>query len=321
MRFGIAAALCGVMAFGLSACGEKTYQPERFSAGPNLGFAKAFSADELAGRAPGTEASTKARGMIIDRFEKLGVLPVNGTFEHVFLYGPFVNPETGEEAVPNKPGTNVMGVIKGTSESRLVMVVTAHYDHLGVKGDEIYNGMDDNASGVTGLLAAAEYFTENAPQHDVMLVAFDAEEDGFGGARDFISNPPLPLERIAFNLNFDMISRGDNELLWASGAAHWPALKPLIEGVAADAPVTIKMGFDEGEGREDWTMLSDHMVFFRAGIPHLYLGVEDHADYHKPSDTFDKVNQDWFLRALDTVVAVAAAADARLDEIADMRER
>lgn len=320
MRFGFVYLVSAVV-LSLTACHDGRYSPQNFTAGPHVGFAKAFSADNMAGRAPGTDASAKARGMIVDRFEKLGVLPVNGTYEHGFTYGPFTNPTSGEDAVPDKPGTNVMGVIKGTGDSRLVMVVTAHYDHLGVKDGEIYNGMDDNASGVTGLLAVAEYFSQNAPQHDVMMVALDAEEDSFGGARDFITNPPLQQERIAFNLNFDMISRGDNGILWASGAAHWPKLKPMIETVAADAPVTVKMGFDTEDGRDDWTMLSDHMVFFRAGIPHLYLGVEDHPDYHKPSDTFDKVDQDWFLRSLDTVVSVAAAADAQLDEIADMREQ
>ncbi len=77
------------------------------------------------------------------------------------------------------------------------------------------------------------------------------------------------------------------------------------------------MGFDvEGEGLEDWTLLSDHAAFFKAGIPHLYLGVEDHPDYHKPSDEFEKVDQDWFLKSVDTAVRMAVAAEARLAEIA-----
>ena len=133
--------------------------------------------------------------------------------------------------------------------------------------------------------------------------------------------PPIALSDVGFNLNLDMISRGDNGILWASGAAHWPGLKPIIETVAKDAPVSFQMGWDGGDGRDDWTNLSDHMVFFRVGIPHLYLGVEDHVDYHKPSDDFEKVDQAWFLNALETVIDMAIAADAKLPEIASMKEQ
>ena len=305
---------------GLAACGgETTYKPDHFKAGPSLGLAKALSADEMQGRAPGTDESKAARDMIIDRMKKLGVSPVDGAYEHPFKYGPFIDPATGEEAVPDKPGTNILGVIPGSSGSGLFMIVTAHFDHLGVRDGEIYNGMDDNASGVVGILAVAEHFTKNQPKHDVLIVALDAEEDGFGGAREFIANPPIPVEQMAFNLNLDMISRGDNNILWASGASHWPALKPMIEGIAVDASIELKMGFDTGEGRNNWTMASDHGVFFRAGVPHLYLGVEDHPDYHKPSDDFERVDQDWFLKSVDTVVSVAIAADEKLDEIAAMK--
>ncbi|MEO0548931.1 MAG: M28 family peptidase [Pseudomonadota bacterium] len=319
-------ALGALLLIGLTACSqvestpsETLYEPTRFSGDYLLDLAEALSSDDLQGRAPGTEESMRARQMIIDRFEALGVQPVNGSFEHPFLYGPFTNPETGEDAVPDKPGTNVMGLIEGSGESDLTMVLTAHFDHLGVREGEIFNGMDDNASGVTGILAAAEYFSENTPLHNVLIVALDAEEDGLSGARDFVTNPPIPLETIAFNLNLDMVSRGDNGLLWASGAAHWPALEPMIVTVASTAPVEVRMGFDTGEGRDDWTLLSDHGVFFRAGIPHLYLGVEDHPDYHRPSDDFENVDKDWYLRSIETVVMMADAADAILVEIDGMK--
>ncbi len=315
--------LIGSSALSLAACGgadTSGYTPNNYSAGPVLELAEALSSDELRGRAPGTDGHAKARAMITARMQALGLVAVNGSFEHEFTYGAFTDPETSEPATPDKIGLNLMGLIEGSSESDLTMVITAHYDHLGVQKGEIHNGMDDNASGVTGMLAAAEYFSKNQPQHDILFVAFDAEEEGLSGARDFIQAPPRPLESLAFNLNMDMISRGDNGILWASGAAHWPALKPLIETLAAEAPVTVKMGFDEGEGREDWTLLSDHGPFFRAGIPHLYFGVEDHPDYHAPSDDFERVNQDWYLKSVETVVMMAAAADAELAAIAAMKE-
>ena len=317
LTIGISGAALAVM---LTACGgEQLYKPERFSAKPTLEITEALSADSLQGREVGTAGNAKARAMIVARFEELGLLKDGPSYEHPFKYGAFADPESGQDTTPNKTGINLIAYLPGTEGPERSMVVTAHYDHIGIIDGEIHNGADDNASGVAALLAVAEYFSKNPPKHDVAFIAFDAEEDGFGGARAFITEPPVPLDIISFNLNLDMIARGDNELLWASGTHHWPEMKPIVEAVAADAPVTLKMGFDEGDGREDWTLLSDHMVFFRAGIPHLYLGVEDHVDYHEPSDDFDKIDQDWFLRSVETVVMMAATADQNLEAIHAMK--
>lgn len=316
IRPAIGALLC----FGLISCAsEPSYQTETFDTDQAIAMLQALSADEMQGRKVGTEANAKARAMIIERFEAIGLDPVAGQFEHAFTYGTFADPETGADAAPAKSGVNLLARIEGTSESDLSMIITAHYDHVGVIDGEIYNGADDNASGVVGLLAAAEYFAKSPPKHDLIFLAFDAEEDRLGGSIAFVADPVEPLDSVALNINFDMLSRGDNGTLWASGTHHWPDLKPVMADLATRAPVTIKMGFDQGDDREDWTLLSDHAAFFRAGIPHLYFGVEDHPDYHKPTDDFERVNQDWFLRSVETVIMVAAEMDARLDEIYAMR--
>ena len=95
---------------------------------------------------------------------------------------------------------------------------------------------------------------------------------------------------------------------------------PIVTDVAARASVQIEMGFDQGDGREDWTLLSDHAAFFRAGIPHLYFGVEDHPDYHQPGGDFDKIDPEWFLQSVDSVIMTAIEMDARLPDIYAMRE-
>ena len=310
---------------GLAACSPTTSPsgkdaPHHFSAAPALELFEALSSDELQGRQAGSAESAVARTMIIERLEALGVKPVGASFEHAFKYGPFRAPETGVAGAPDKDGVNVIGVIPGSERDGISMVISAHYDHLGVRDGEIYNGTDDNASGVVGALAIAEHFSKSAPAHDVHFVFFDAEEDGFGGARDFITSPPISLDKVALNLNFDMVSRGDNGILWASGTHHWPDMVPMVNAVARDAPVTVQLGFDQGDGREDWTLLSDHAVFFRSGIPHIYFGVEDHPDYHKPSDDFENVDQDWFLRSVDTLIMMSEAMDEDLVEIYEMRQ-
>nr|WP_070961143.1 M20/M25/M40 family metallo-hydrolase [Hyphomonas sp. Mor2] len=314
-------ALVAAIALGLSACAKEAgYQPEHFEAEPAIAMLQALSADEMKGRKVGTPENAKARAMIVDRFEALGLAPVGDSYELPFTYGAFADPETGADSQPEKSGINVAGRLEGTTGSDLTMIITAHYDHVGEIDGEIYNGADDNASGVVGLLAAAEYFSQRLPQHDVIFLAFDAEEDRLGGSIAFVASPPISLDQVALNLNFDMLSRGDNGILWASGTSHWPDMKPYVATVASAAPVQIEMGFDEGSTRDDWTLLSDHAAFFRAGIPHVYFGVEDHEDYHRPSDDFDKIDQDWFLRSIDSVVMMATAFDARLDEIYAMRQ-
>ncbi|MEO1552423.1 MAG: M28 family peptidase [Pseudomonadota bacterium] len=312
--------ICACLAVSMAACSSSSsYQAEPFSAAPAIDMLQALSADELKGRKVGTEENARARAMIIERLQALGVAPAGASFEHPFTYGTFADPETGADTEPAKSGVNIIGQIEGTSDSEISMIITAHYDHVGVINGEIHNGADDNASGVVGMLAVAEYFSNKPPLHDVIFVAFDAEEDRLGGAIAFVADPFESLDNVALNINFDMLSRGDNGILWASGTHHWPEMKPVMADLSTRALVDLKMGFDDGDGREDWTLLSDHAAFFRAGIPHLYFGVEDHPDYHKPTDDFERVDQDWFLRAIESVIMVAAEMDGRLDEIYAMR--
>ncbi len=314
-KLGASACLAVGLVVSLAACGGRAgYEPAHFAPEPAIEMLEALSADNMKGRKVGTEENALARAMIVERFEALGIIPVGNGYEVPFSYGPF------EEAEVPKSGVNILGRVEGTTGSALSMIITAHYDHVGEIEGEIYNGADDNASGVVGLLAAAEYFAENPPKHDIAFLAFDAEEDGLGGSIAFIANPSVPLETVALNMNFDMLARGDNGKLWASGTSHWPEMKPIVSAVAETAPVQIEMGFDEGEARDDWTLLSDHAAFFRAGIPHIYFGVEDHVDYHKPSDDFEKIDQDWFLKSIDSVVMMAIAMDDDLDEIYAMRQ-
>ncbi|MGB5165501.1 MAG: M28 family peptidase [Woeseiaceae bacterium] len=298
---------------GLSSCGEPETAklPARFDAEAALALVEALSADDLKGRGIGTDGNAKAREIISQRMAKIGLRPAPRGYEIPFTYRQ-------EGKSEDTLGVNLVGQIDGNSGSNLAMVVSAHYDHLGEVDGKIYNGADDNASGVAGMLAIAEYFSRHPPIHDIIIVAFDAEEAGHGGSASFVADPPLPIRQIVFNLNLDMISRGDNGLLWASGLAHTPELKPMVESVAIKAPVTINMGYDSAAAPDDWTLLSDHAAFFRAGVPYLYLGVEDHPDYHQPSDTFEKIDQAWFLGAIEAAVMMAAAADARLADIAEL---
>ncbi|WP_082585057.1 M20/M25/M40 family metallo-hydrolase [Caulobacter sp. Root655] len=268
-----------------------------------------LSADDMEGRGIATPGGAKARAYIRERFIQIGLKPQGPTFDRPFTFA-------------RKDGTQVQGVnlvarIEGTSSSDKVLVVCAHYDHLGVKNGKTYNGADDNASGVAGLLAVAEAFKAAPPRHTVLIVAFDGEESGLRGAKAFVADPPVPLARIGLAVNFDMISKNAKGELYVSGAGPQPYLRPVLDGVAKTALVTLKLGHDtDADGQQNnWTMQSDQGPFAAAGVPWVYFGVEDHPEYHQPTDDFDTMPQDFFKRAVATVVSATRALDDDLDGI------
>ncbi|WP_297506319.1 M20/M25/M40 family metallo-hydrolase [uncultured Caulobacter sp.] len=281
-------------------------------AGPGdkaLDDVRILSADDMQGRFPGTPGSEKARAYILSRFAEIGLKPIGETFEQPFT----VKRRNGATI----PAVNLIGRIKGTQGGK-AMVVSAHYDHLGVQGGEIYNGADDNASGVAGLLAVAEAFKAHPPKHDVIFAVVDAEEAGLQGARAFAAAPPVPLASIALDVNFDMLSKNAKNELYAAGTAPFPYLKPILTKVAAKAKVTLKLGHDtDADGKQNnWTNQSDHYAFGEKGVPWVYFGVEDHPEYHKPTDDFATVPQAFFKRSVATVTQASLAFERDLDAIA-----
>lgn len=255
--------------------GHETYKAEYFKPGPVIGMLKGLSADELEGREIGTAGSRRAQEMIQARLEAMDLLKIGNTYGKPFS-GTI--PARDERPARDVEGVNYVAVIQGTSGSGQVIVITAHYDHVGIDDEgQIYNGADDNASGVAALFAIAEHFSrkKSPPQHSLVLVFLDGEERGMVGSEAFVANSGLPPGTMAFNLNLDMVSRADNGKLWASGVSRTPSLRPLLEKVSETAPLQLEIGFDGANpDQDDWTLQSDHRNFLSAGIPHLYLALK-----------------------------------------------
>ena len=269
---------------------------------------RVLSADDMQGRAPDTPGGRKARAYLAGRMAAIGLEPAYAGYLQ-----PFDDPTRGR----GSRGANVVGLVRGTGPSDRVLVITAHYDHLGVRGGRIFNGADDNASGVAALLAVAEDFKDSPPRHTTVFALVDAEETGSPGAKALLAAPPVARSRLALNLNFDMLGRGDKGELYVAGASHYPFLRPWLEGLARHAPVKLRLGHDAApwKGSDDWTTGSDHRVFHEAGVPFAYFGVEDHPDYHRPTDDFEKIPAAFFRGAAETVRRAARLLDERLDEI------
>lgn len=272
---------------------------------------RTLSADDMEGRLIGSAGGARARTYILGRLKEIGADPaLGGTFEH-----PFETARGGKAVT----GVNLLASISGTGGSNRAILIMAHYDHVGVQNGQIYNGADDNASGVAALLMIAASLKQSAPLHDVVVAVVDGEEGGLSGARALVSDPAFKpwLDRIVLAVNFDMLSRNDRNELYASGAYHFPWLKPRLEAIAGDAKVTLRLGHDTPEPKaDDWTMQSDHGAFHAIGRPWVYFGVEDHPDYHKPTDDFAAIPQDFFRRSAATVEHAVRAFDRDLEAIA-----
>jgi hypothetical protein len=264
----------------------------------------ALADPKFEGRRAGSPGGVRARQWIVAEFGRLGLAPA-GT-------SGFLQPFTATDRNTRLAAANVIGRIAGRSRLRTI-VVTAHYDHDGIRNGVIYPGADDNASGVAVLLAAASHFLAEPPRHPMIFAALDAEEIGQQGARAFVQANVVPRGEIALNVNLDMVSRSTRNQLYASGTFHSPWLKPIVEEMKGRSGVEIVFGHDlPGTGRDDWTSQSDHVEFHKAGIPHIYFGVEDHPDYHRPTDTADRIDPRFFGDAADAIVEAVRTLDARL---------
>ena len=271
-----------------------------------------LSADDMEGRQVGTAGGARARAYVVERFKASGLVPFGDTFEHLFTFA-------GRQGTGDVKGANVIGRIDGTRNPKRYIVITAHYDHVGVRSGQVFNGADDNASGTAALFALAKYFSTRRPENTLIFVAFDGEEDGLRGARAFLASPPVDVGALAINLNMDMIGRDPNNLLFAVGTRQQLYLKPFIERIAAKAPVKLQMGHDDPAEKEDWTGQSDHAAFCRARIPCLYFGVEDFDQHHRATDDYETMTHAFYVRAVETMVLAVTEFDGRLDEVMKAR--
>ena len=261
------------------------------------------------GRAAGSPGGLAARAWVVERFKAIGLQPVSGSYVH-----PFTFTRNAAGTQQKGEGANVLGLCSGSDPKLPYFVVSAHYDHVGVRDGQIYPGADDNASGVATILEVAAFCQKTPFRHTVIFAAFDAEERGLQGARAFVAKPPVPQERIALNVNLDMVSRSDKREIYIAGTSHYPDLKKPLDEVASNARITVRFGHDTktANASDDWTNQSDHGAFHAAKIPFVYFGVEDHADYHKPTDTADKINRAFFADVAETILDAVMALDRHL---------
>jgi hypothetical protein len=292
--------------------------PGRIDATRLFATVQSLSAPEMEGRRTGTPGNHRAQAFILGRFRELGLQPLGTGFEQKFS---FIHRSIIGTVMPGRPAkqpypdaTNLIAMVRGTAQPDAYLILSAHYDHLGVRQGTTFPGADDNASGVAAMLETAAQVAAHPLRHSVVFVAFDGEEQGLEGSKYFVAHPLLPLDRVRLVINLDMVSRSDTTSIVASGTSFDPALKDLVSKAAQGRRLSIAFGHDRpiylAGGVEDWTNQSDQGPFHDAGVRTLYFGVEDHPDYHQPTDTADKIPRAFFTEVAELVVQTLIDADA-----------
>lgn len=271
---------------------EPVFSSERLKKSVNY-----LASDELAGRAPGSLGIEKAAKFIEEGFKSAGLLPGGDDATYFQSWQEVVDATGSKNTV-----RNIIGIIPGTNpkydgES---VLISAHYDHLGKgwptvhKGDEgkIHYGADDNASGVAVLLELAQTLGKSLkPQRTVVFVAFTNEEEGLVGSKYFINNyKKFPPKKIIGNLNFDVVGRLQNKKLLILGASSAREWKFIFQGAGYTTGV-------DNEVVNQEIASSDQKSFIDAGIPGVQFFSGVNSDYHRPTDTPDKIDVPGLVKA------------------------
>ncbi|MBU46908.1 MAG: peptidase M28 [Flavobacteriales bacterium] len=249
-----------------------------------------LAADELEGRATGTQGETKAAEYIVLKFKEYNLLP-KGEEEFFQFFEAKIRKNPHSQEVKEKIiGKNVVGYLNNNADETII--IGAHYDHVGygsfgslyVGEKEVHNGADDNASGVSILINLAKSLQE-IKDYNYLFIAFSGEEHGLFGSSYYAKNPTIDLKKVRFMINFDMVGRLNNDRLLAINGVG--TSNEWIDLINKSNKYDLKLKTTEsGIGP------SDHTSFYLQNIPSIHFFTGQHEDYHKPSDDVEKINFD-----------------------------
>ena len=254
-----------------------------------------LASDELGGRFPATHGDTLAAKYIAKTFENIGLTPFEGQYLHPFTIRDTLH------------CLNVVAVLEGSSRTlrHEVIVVGAHFDHLGYGGvgsgsrrpdtTAVHPGADDNASGVAMVLELARRLAANPPQRTVVFAAFGAEEQGLGGSKALAANVAL-CDRTVLMLNFDMVGSLRNHALSIGGSGTFAHADSLLNNIASQHGLSLALS-PQGYGP------SDHTSFYAKNRPVLFITTGGTLVYHTPADRPELIN----FGGMDTIAHFASA--------------
>ena len=262
-----------------------------------------IASDEMEGRDTGSEGQKKAGRYIIDFYKKHGIgFPKGAKDYYQPIPAAYLNAKY-DEGLPDSE--NIWAFIEGTEKPEEIVVVSAHYDHVGIKKGEVYNGADDDGSGTVGIMEIAAAFQKaknegHGPKRSILILHVTGEEHGLHGSRYYSENPLFPLANTVADVNIDMIGRRDelhkdsNNYVYLIGSDYLSTdLFNLCEDVnKKNNFLTIDYKYNDKNDKNRYYYRSDHYNFAKNGIPVVFLFNGTHADYHRATDEVSKIEFD-----------------------------
>lgn len=215
--------------------------------------------------------------------------------------------------------SNVIALLPGTDKKDEYVFITSHYDHLGIKGNEIYYGADDDGSGTTSVLQIAEAFAKaknegHGPKRSIVFMTVSGEEKGLLGSEFYSDHPVFPLNKTSADLNIDMVGRidpnykGDSlNYVYIIGDDKLSSnLQPMTDSVNKKyVKLQLDRKYNDLNDFNRFYYRSDHYNFAKNGVPVIFYFNGTHADYHRPTDTVDKINFDLMAKRVKLVYYTA----------------
>ena len=261
------------------------------------------ASDEMEGRQTGSPGQKKAGNYLIEQYKKNGIsYPTGATSFYQVVPAEYLNKKRNENLPDSE---NIWAFIEGSEKPEEIIVISAHYDHIGIENGKIFNGADDDGSGTVALIEIAEAFMKakdagNGPKRSILFLHVTGEEHGLHGSRYYSENPLFPLKNTIANINIDMVGRRDvahadsNNYVYVIGSDYLSSDLYTICENANSAAINLKLDytFNDKKDPNRFYYRSDHYNFAKNGIPSVFLFNGVHADYHKATDTVEKIEFD-----------------------------
>ena len=259
--------------------------------------------DNMEGRNTGEPGQKRAGEYLINEYKKNGIsFPPGATDFYQKVPSEFMKRGFAPKLNDSE---NIWTFIEGTEKPNEVLVISAHYDHVGMKNGEVFNGADDDGSGTVALLEIAQAFKKAkddgfGPKRSILFLHVTGEEHGLHGSRFYSENPLFPIENTVVDINIDMIGRRDtlhpktNNYVYVIGSDRLSSeLHTINEEVNAKyTQLELDYKYNDRKDPERIYFRSDHYNFAKKGIPAIFFFNGIHADYHQSSDTPDKIEYD-----------------------------
>lgn len=284
-----------------------------------------IAGDEMQGRDTGSPGQKKAGEYMVNYYKSLGISYPKALGSYYQKVPSDFMKKRGGGNLPDSE--NILAFIEGSEKPNEILVVSAHYDHIGTRGGVVYNGADDDGSGTVAVMQMAKAFQEakskgKGPKRSVLFLHVTGEEHGLFGSDYYTQNPVFPLANTVANLNIDMIGRDDpanrgKQYVYVIGSEMLSSELKTINEASNNKTVKLELNYkyDDPNDPDRLYYRSDHYNFAKNNIPVAFFFDGIHEDYHKPTDTPDKIDYPLLQKRTQLVFTTAwelANRDARI---------